>query len=259
MKNKFLKVITAAVCVAFCGACMLMVTGCGGNSSDGDMKLVNEGKLTVASSLDFPPFENLENGEAVGYDIAIIKAVAEKMGLEADIQNTKFDAIVAAVAGGEQFDCGISGITITPERAKEVTFSNVYYTADQAVVVLDGKYTDISELQGKKVGVQSGTTGEDYAKESVSTETVAFDEATACFAALRAGNVEAVAMDLPVVESMIKTAYDDCVIIEKYATGEEYGIAINSDNQALVDAINAALEELAKDGTLDAIAAEYLA
>lgn len=248
----------AALAAALMLALGLMVGCSGDNSSDGDYKLIQDGKLTVAASCDFPPFETLDGDTPTGYGIAVIQEVANRLGLECEIKNTTFDTIVPAVAGGEQFDVGVSSITIDPEREEQVDFSDPYYIADQSIVVRAGSYASVEELEGKTIAAQSGTTGYEYALENVSDDVVGYTEATACFAALQSGNCEAVAIDLPVSESMIAQAYPDCEILERVATGEEYGIAINKDNTALTEAINKILAEMEEDGTLEKLEAEYL-
>ena len=223
---------------------MALMVGCssGSSKSDSDYKLVNDGKLTVATSLDFPPFESLDGDTPTGYSVAVIQEVAKRLDLECEIKYTKFD----------------TSITIDPERSKQVDFSDPYYIADQSIVVVKGAYTSVDQLKGKTIAAQTGTTGFDYAQENVSDNVVGFDEATACFAALQSKNAEAIAIDLPVAEAMISSAYPDYEILEKIATGEEYGIAINKDNTALKDAINKVLGEMDKDGTLKSLQDKYL-
>lgn len=258
MKLKNLaKVFSVAAVLALA---MALMVGCssGSSKSDSDYKLVNDGKLTVATSLDFPPFESLDGDTPTGYSVAVIQEVAKRLDLECEIKNTKFDTIVPAVASGGQFDVGISSITIDPERSKQVDFSDPYYIADQSIVVVKGAYTSVDQLKGKTIAAQTGTTGFDYAQENVSDNVVGFDEATACFAALQSKNAEAIAIDLPVAEAMISSAYPDYEILEKIATGEEYGIAINKDNTALKDAINKVLGEMDEDGTLKSLQDKYL-
>lgn len=258
MKFKnFAKIFSVAAIMALA---MALMVGCssGSSKSDSDYKLVNDGKLTVASSLDFPPFESLDGDTPTGYDIAVIQEVAKRLNLECEIKNTKFDTIVPAIASGKQFDVGISAITIDPERSKEVSFPTSYYIADQSVVVAKGAYTSVDQLKGLTIAAQSGTTGYDYAQENVSDNVVAYDEATACFAALQSGNAQAIAIDLPVAEAMIANAYPDFEILEKIATGEEYGIAVNKDNTALKDAIDKVIKEMDEDGTLKSLQEKYL-
>ena len=222
-------------------------------TDDGSYTLVEEGKLTVAASLDFPPFENLVDGQAEGFEVDLMTAIAEKLGLEINYLPTmKFDTIIPAIAAGGTADVGVSGFTITPEREEEVDFSTPICDTNQCIVVLRG--SDIAgsaDLSGKTIGGQSGTTGIDWANENVpdAAEVVTFDEYTAVFAALQSGQVEAVVLDKPVADYYVNTAYDECEVVEEIPTGEQYGIAVSKDNPNLTTAINVAIAELQEDGT----------
>ena len=222
-------------------------------TDDGSYTLVEEGKLTVAASLDFPPFENLVDDQAEGFEVDLMTAIAEKLGLEINYLPTmKFDTIIPAITAGGTADVGVSGFTITPEREEEVDFSTPICDTNQCIVVLKG--SDIAgsaDLSGKTIGGQSGTTGIDWANENVpdAAEVVTFDEYTAVFAALQSGQVEAVVLDKPVADYYVNTAYDECEVVEEIPTGEQYGIAVSKDNPNLTAAINDAIAELQEDGT----------
>ena len=221
-------------------------------AADGSYTLVEEGKLTVAASLDFPPFENLVDGQAEGFEVDLMTAIAEKLGLEINYLPTmKFDTIIPAIAAGGTADVGVSGFTITPEREEEVDFTTPICDTNQCIVVPAG--SDIAgsaDLSGKRIGGQSGTTGIDWAKENApDAEIKTFDEYTAVLAALQSGQVEAVVMDKPVADYYILNAYQDCEVVEAIPTGEQYGIAVSKDNPNLTAAINDAIAELQEDGT----------
>lgn len=228
-------------------------TGSDAAASDGSYTLVEEGKLTVAASLDFPPFENLVDGAAEGFEVDLMTAIAEKLGLEINYLPTmKFDTIIPAIAAGGTADVGVSGFTITPEREQEVDFTTPVCDTNQCVVVLKGSdITSSTELSGKVIGAESGTTGYDWALENVpdATEIVAFDEYTAVFAALQSGQVAAVVLDKPVADYYINAAYGDCEVVEEIPTGEQYGIAVSKENPNLTAAINDAIQQLKDDGT----------
>ena len=238
----------------------------GSASASTEMKLVKEGKLLVATSPDFPPFENLENGEMVGLDIEIGKAVAEKLGLEPEFVSLQFDSILTAVAAGTQADVGISGLTVDPERAKTVDFSDSYYVDDLSVAAMKNN-ADITadnadealNKEGVVIAVQSGSSGETYVKENYPKATVQpYGNSTDAFAALQSGQANAVCTNKAVVERMLANAYTDAQVVKSIATGEEYAVAIAQENKALTAAINKALEELQADGTIDALVAKYM-
>ena len=184
MKKKnllFLALAMAALCA------LPLLASCSGGSSDtaepaadGSYTLVEDGKLTVAASLDFPPFENLNNGTVESYEVDLMYAIAEKLGLECNYLPTmKFDTIIPAIVAGGTADVGVSGFTITPAREEEVDFSTPISDTNQCIVVLNGSdITDETQLSGKRIGAETGTTGLDWAKENLTDaqEIVAFDE-----------------------------------------------------------------------------------
>ena len=227
------------------------------------MKLLTAGKLVVGTSPDYPPFENLEGDEYVGLDIAIIKAIGAKMGLEVEFKNLQFDAIIPAVAAGGQVDLGISGFSVDPERAKEIDFSDSYYIDDQAIAVMKDSGITADDVDAKlaeaKIAVQSGTTGEAYVQENYPKATAQpYGNSTDAFAAMQSKNADAVCTNKAVVEKMLATAYTDATIVKQIATGEEYAMVIAKDNPALTCAVNAALAELKADGTIDKLIEQYM-
>ena len=229
------------------------------------MQLITSGKLTIATSPDYPPFENLENGEYVGLDIEIAKALAKELGLEAEFKTLQFDAIIPAIAAGGQADMGISGFSVDPERAKEIDFTSSYYIDDQAIAVMnDSAITDANadaELnkEGITIAVQSGTTGEAYVQENYPTATVqAYGNSTDAFAAMQSGQANAVCTNKAVVEAMLADAYKDAKVVKSIATGEEYAIVVSKDNAALTAALNDALAKLKADGTIDNLINQYM-
>ncbi len=256
-------------------AAMAALVGCGGSgsssastteaSSDSSLGLVTEGKLTIGTSPDFPPFENLENDEYVGLDMDLARALAEKLGLEVEFKNLQFDAIIPAVAAGGQVDLGLSGITIDPERAEQVDFTDSYYVDDLSVVAMKANtdvtsdtYADALNQDGVIIAVQSGTTGESYAQENFPNATTQpYGTATDCFAAMQAGQAVAVVTNKAVAAKMVADSYTDAQVVKEIATGEEYGIAVSKDNSALLEAVNSALDELTSDGSLDDIVNKY--
>nr|WP_317285513.1 ABC transporter substrate-binding protein [uncultured Parolsenella sp.] len=251
---------------------MMGLVGCGGSGSaattaaaDAGLGLVTDGKLTVGTSPDFPPFENLENDQYVGLDIDLAQALADKLGLELEMKTLQFDAIVPAVAAGGQVDLGISGITIDPDREEQVDFSDSYYIDDLAVVAMKANaditadtYADALNQAGVTIAVQSGTTGESYAQENFPNATTQpYGNATDAFAAMQAGQANAVITNKAVGAKMVSESYTDAQVIKEIATGEEYGVAVSKDNGALLDAVNGALAAITDDGTLDSIVNKY--
>lgn len=226
--------------------------------------LVKEGTLTVGTSPDYPPFENLDNGEYVGFDIDLAKAVADELGLECEFKTLQFDGIIPAVASGGQCDIGVSGFSVDPKRAKEVDFSDTYYIDDQAIAVMkDGGITkdnvdEVLNAEGMIIAAQTGTTGYDYATENYPNATIqGFGNSTDCFAAMQSGQANAVITNKAVVEKMLE-AYTDAEIVKSVATGEEYAIVVSKDNPQLTADINKAIAKLEADGTIEELKAKNL-
>ena len=251
---------------------MMGLVGCGGSGSAATTAAASSaaadaglGLVTVGTSPDFPPFENLENDQYVGLDIDLAQALADKLGLELEMKTLQFDAIVPAVAAGGQVDLGISGITIDPEREEQVDFSDSYYIDDLAVVAMKANaditadtFADALNQAGVTIAVQSGTTAESYAQENFPNATTQpYGNATDAFAAMQAGQANAVITNKAVGAKMVSESYTDAQVIKEIATGEEYGVAVSKDNGALLDAVNDALAAITDDGTLDSIVNKY--
>lgn len=226
-------------------------------ASTEDIELLNDGQLTVILSPDYPPFENIENGELEGFEVDLFKAVAEEMGLEYNPVQMQFDTIIPAITAGGQGDVGVSGFSVDPDRAKEIDFTESYYIDDQAVAVMKGagitEENAATELnkEGVIIAVQTGTTGETYAQENFPNATIqGYGNSTDCFAAMQSGQATAVCTNLAVVDRMIETAYNDAEVVVEVATGEEYAAVVSQDNPALTKKIDEALSTLEENGTI---------
>ncbi|WP_396658721.1 transporter substrate-binding domain-containing protein [Microbacterium sp.] len=253
----------------------LALTGCagGGGTSDGstdeppageDFSLVQAGTLTVCSDIPYPPFEFEDSSSPSGYsgfDIDLVAAIAESLGLDVSIQVVGFDGLQSGttlVAG--TCDMAASAMTITPEREANLDFADPYYDSLQSLLVsTDSGIASIDDLAGKKVGVQQGTTGEAYATENVpeGTEILSFPSDGELWPALQGGVIDAILQDQPVnVEH--ERADSTFVIVEEYNTDEQYGFAFaKGERTALLEAVNAALADLRADGTYQQIYDEY--
>ncbi|MEF9876959.1 MAG: ABC transporter substrate-binding protein [Gordonibacter sp.] len=233
----------------------------GGNATDAGYALINDGKLTVAASLDFPPFENLNGNKPEGFAVDLMGLLAEEMGLEANyLPSTKFDTIVPLIQTGGKADIGVSSFTVTDERLAQIDFTDTYCDVNQSITVLkDSGITDVKQLEGKKVGAQTGTTGYEWAAENIKdVEVVGFDEMTAVFAALQSGQIDAVAVDLPVANYYVKSAYTDCQVIKEIPTGEQYAVVVSKENPELTKALNTALKAVKENGKYAELEAKWL-
>ncbi len=236
-----------------------LLSGCGSSNSDSntpsgdDASDAAKTKLVVATSPDFPPFESLEGGEVVGIEVDILKKVAEKMGMELDLQQMDFDSVIPGVQAGK-FDVGMSGITVTDKRKENVDFSSVYFMAAQAIVVTaDSGITGKADLEGKKVSVQTGTTAEEYCMGN-GYEVLAFTANNDAAAALTAGKVDAWVVDNEVALAMAPEL--GLTVLDEAMTSEPYAFAFQKGSE-LVAPFNEALDALLSDGTVEQIFQQY--
>ena len=255
---------------------VMALTGCGGQTSSSTTapsgttgsttasptlapKLVKTGVLTVGSDTSFPPFESMNGATAEGFDVDLANAIAKEMGMTVNFTSQKFDTLIPQLKAGGTFDVIMSGMTITPERQKEILFSSPYIDSNQSIAVVKGKFPKVdgnnaaainTEFTGKIIGVQSGTTGEAWAKENIKgAKTITpFDDTLSAFSALNAGKVDAVVNDLPVSAYLVKTSYTGDELIAEIPTGEQYGIGISSSDAALKSAIDAGLAKVKSSG-----------
>src|SRR5215207_658220 len=230
----------------------------GGNGGGANLGLIQEGQLLVGTDTPFPPFEIGQPPNISGYDIDVMDAIAEKLGVEVTYQDTAFDTIFRDTANG-QFDTAAAASTITPERQQKVNFTDPYYEAQQALLVEEGSdIASVADLGGKIVGAQDATTGETYANdETDASEVRGFPEGPDAIAALVTGQVDATIIDLPVAADALEKQGGGIEIAEEIPTDELYGFAMSKDNPGLVDAINGALQTLKDDGTLTDLYQKY--
>lgn len=223
-----------------------------------EITTVEPGVLTMATNAYFPPYEYYEGDAIVGIDAEIAAAVAEKLGLELKIEDMEFDSIITAVTAGKA-DMGLAGMTVTEERKQNVNFSDSYATGIQAVVVTeDSDIASVDDLEGKKIGVQLGTTGDIYCSGDYGEENVEkFNKGNDAIMALVTGKVDAVVIDNEPAKSYV-AANEGLKILETEYAVEDYAACIAKENTALLDAINGALAELKADGTLEQIVGKYI-
>ena len=234
---------------------LLALAACGSGNSDTNTASGSAGKttVTVATSPDFPPFESLEGGEVVGIEVDILKKVAEKMGMELDLQQMDFDSVIPGVQAGK-FDVGMSGITVTDKRKENVDFSSVYFMAAQAIVVTaDSGITGKADLEGKKVSVQTGTTAEEYCMGN-GYEVLAFTANNDAAAALTTGKVDAWVVDNEVALAMAPEL--GLTVLDEAMTSEPYAFAFQKGSELVVP-FNEALDALLADGTVEKIFQQY--
>ena len=260
-------------------AAALALTACGGSSSStasstassaasseaasssaaAELTTVEAGKLTMATNAAFPPYEmTTDTGAFEGIDVDTAQAIAEKLGLELQIDDMDFDAALLSVQQGKA-DIVMAGVTVTDERKAVMDFSDSYATGIQSIIVPEG--SDIAtpdDLAGKKIGTQRGTTGYLYCSDDFGEDAVvAYDNGLTAVQALNNGQVDAVVIDNEPAKAYVESNPGLKILDTSYAE-EDYAIGMNKSNTALLEAVNAALEELKADGTLQAIVDKYI-
>ena len=262
--------------------CTAMLTACGGGNStttsstgsaapapttsaatseagaDEGYKLATDGTLTMATNAYFPPYEYYDGQDVIGIDADIAQAIADKLGLKLKIEDMEFDSIITAVSTGKA-DLGLAGMTVTPDRQKNVDFSDSYATGIQSVIVKeDSTIAKIDDLKGKKIGVQLSTTGDIYATDDYGKDAVVqYNKGNDAVMALTQGQVDAVIIDNEPAKSYVAANKGLKILDTEYAT-ENYAACIAKDNTGLTKAVNKALAELKADGTLQKIVDKYI-
>jgi polar amino acid transport system substrate-binding protein len=223
-------------------------------------RLVAPGSLTVCSDIPYAPFEYMsrDDGEGLtGFDVELVRTLAERLGLRAEFKATPFDSIIPALAAGN-CDMVASATTITEERGRRVGFTAPYFDADQSLLIRAAdkdRYRSLTDLAGKVIGVQSGTTGQRSAKaHALEGATVKdFPGAEDLFSALTSGDIDAVLQDFPVNKHRALKAPDQFAVTETFKTGEQYGFAVAKDNPRLVAALSDALAQTRESGDYEAL------
>ena len=223
-----------------------------------ELTTVEAGKLTMTTNAAFPPYEmTTDAGEFEGIDIETAQAIADKLGLELQIDDMDFDAALLSVQQGKA-DIVMAGVTVTDERKAVMDFSDSYATGIQSIIVPEG--SDIAspdDLAGKKIGTQRGTTGYIYCSDDFGDENVvAYDDGLTAVQALNNGQVDAVVIDNAPAKEFV-AANPGLVILDTSYAEEDYAIGV-AKGSSLKDAVNAALEELKADGTLQSIVDKYI-
>ena len=228
------------------------------STSAAELTTVEAGKLTMATNATFPPYEmTTDAGTIEGIDVETAQAIADKLGLELQIDDMDFDAALLSVQQGKA-DIVMAGVTVTDERKNVMDFSDSYATGIQSIIVPEG--SDIAspdDLAGKKIGTQRGTTGYIYCSDDFGDDAVvAYDSGLTAVQALNNGQVDAVVIDNAPAQEYV-AANPGLVVLDTSYAEEDYAIGM-AKGSALEDAINAALEELKADGTLQSIVDKYI-
>lgn len=241
-------------------ALVFAACGGGGGTTIGSYELVATDTLTVCTDAPYVPMEYEENGEFTGFDIELMRAIADDLGLELAVVNSGFDPITSGLAmSAGDCDIAAASITITADREENIDFSDGYFNGDQSLLVKkDAGIAGLADLADKNLGVQTGTTGEQYANANNPGATiVSFENPGDLFTALEAGTIDGILQDL--VPNQAKAIEDDTVtVIETYQTDEEYGLAVQEEGaEDLLAAVNESLQTFRDNGTYDDIFTQF--
>jgi len=235
------------------------------NASTDKLTTANEGFLTMATNAAFPPYEFYEGDKIAGIDAEILQAIADKLGLQAQIDDMEFDSIITAVSGGKA-DIGLAGMTVTDERLETVNFTESYATGIQVIIVNEGsEITSADDLftEGANytIGVQRNTTGDLYTTWDIEDEGLGtidrYSKGAEAVMALKTGKVDCVVIDNEPAKAFV-AENEGLVILDTAYAEEMYAGAMSKSNEDLFIAVNDALKELIADGTIQAIIDKYI-
>ena len=214
------------------------------------------GKLVVATSPDFPPFEYLEGDKVVGIEVDILQMIADELGVQLVIEQMDFDSVLHGVQSGK-YDVGMSGITINDKRKKNADFTQPYFLASQAIVVMaDSSISGKADLTGKKISVQTGTTADEYCRGE-GYDVYAYQANNDACSALTSGKVDAWVVDNEVALDLSAKTNGATKVLNEAMTTEPYGFAFAKGSTTLVAKIDELLDQWLADGTIKAIFDKY--
>ena len=212
----------------------------------------------MATNAAFPPYEYYEGDKIVGIDADIAQAIADKLGMELKVDDMDFNSIITAVQTGKA-DIALAGMTVTEDRLKNVNFTDSYATGVQVIIVKEGSaIATPDDLEGKKIGVQEGTTGHIYCSDDYGEDNViAYTTGANAIEALKTGKVDCVVIDNEPAKEFVAANTGLKILDTEYVT-EDYAIAVGKDNDELLDKVDKALNELKEDGTIQQIVNKYI-
>ena len=266
--KKIFRVLAVALCVACLAACL---AGCGNNTGGNkDLGLLTDGVLKVGMEIGYPPFELYDDsGEPIGLDIDMANAIGEILGVEVVFEDTLFDGILDGLRT-DRYDCVISAVTITGDRAKEVDFTRSYIENWQCIVIKKGNpaVTSAQGMDGLNMGYQEGTTSKEYIEELIGSGAIScsknpYDKIMNAFDDLKLGRLDAVLADSTVADGYLARDPDafEMTWIQSSDSGAEaetFGVAVKKGNQKLLKALNDAMAELENNKKLDGFRRAWL-
>lgn len=249
MNKKYAAIIAASL------AAVTLITGCGGTGSTDKKDAAKDQKtLILGTEATFPPFESVENDKIVGFDIDLMQAICDKLGYKMEIKNIGFDALIPALRSG-QIDVIAAGMDATPDRRKQVDFTDVYYHGGYVIVVKKDNttITGYDSIAGKTVGAQVGAKAGEIAADHGAV-LKQFDTNSQGWMELEAGTVDAISIDMAVAQDYINHGGADKIkIVGEPVTSRGVAMAVSKDKPELLKQINDTLTEFKKDGTYNKI------
>ena len=239
-------------------ALTLLLAGCGEDDESGTASsgpdLINDGEITTCTHLPYRPFQFEQGGKVVGFDVDMIDLVAKELGVTQAIVDTPFEGIQSGEdLNARKCDIAAAAMTITPERAEKIAFSDPYFDANQALLVKKGSgIKSLEDLQGQTLGVQSGTTGKMYAEENAKgVELKDYEDVALELTSVKSGQVPAAINDIPVLLDFAKEN-PDVEVAAQFETGEQYGFGMKKGtSQELQAVVNKVIQRAKDDGTYE--------
>ena len=233
--------------------CLLFFQNCTKEETDSFERIMKSKKILIGTDATYPPFESkdAETGKLVGFDIDLMSAICEKIGVQPEYIVVPFDGLISGLKN-EKYDVVISSFTITPGRGKEIDFSKPYYQAGQSIAVREDeeKINSMADLIGKQIGVQLGTTGELLAKTVEDADIISYDNIGAAFIDLENRKLDAIINDKPTSERIIALR-GKAKIVGPTLSSENYGIAVKKGEKRLLEAVNNSLDALEVSGKIE--------
>lgn len=244
--SKIVKIVSLALALVL--ACAALA-GCGGSKKE---------TLTMGTNAAFPPYEYYDGDSIVGIDAEVAQLIADKLNMQLEIKDMEFEGIIGAVQAGS-IDIGMAGMTVNAERQKSVDFTDSYAKGIQVVIVKeDSTIKSTDDLKGKKIGVQSSTTGDIYATDDFGEDNVKrYSNGAAAVEAMLSGVVDAVIIDNEPAKAFVKANAGTKILETEYAN-EDYAIAVSKNNTELLNKVNDALKSLIEDGSVQKIIDKYI-
>ena len=250
---------------AFAMAALMAISAAGCSSTRSIADIQKNGKLMMSTNAEFEPFEYKDGGEVVGIDIEISQKIADAIGVELEVTDIAFDSLIPALQSGKA-DIVAAGMTADDERRKNVDFSESYFNASQAIIVtVDSEIAGPEDLEGKTVGVQLGTTGDQYCtnekgdNEYTVGEVRRYSKGMEAVSDLMAGRIDAVVIDNFPAQKFVENNADAIKVLDTALTEEEYAIAVPKGSTELLDKVNEVIGEMKESGELDEIVSKYIA